>query len=205
VRGKIAARESYDELTLLMEAGDWQQVNPEARVIRKQLDLYQYDLKESTVESRPSLIGTASGGVRNGYQPDIDQFRLNGSVGVGLNIPILSGDRPKLRQKLTQVQIDATKASLKTLENNIQKDLATVQEDYKNLQEKIKNTSVLVSQAERAYSLAQVRFKEGLITNVELLTSQTNVEDAKLQLVQLQYQTQLDKLESHKVVGTRLF
>jgi outer membrane protein TolC len=40
---------------------------------------------------------------------------------------------------------------------------------------------------------------------VELLTAQTNVEDAKLQLVQLQYQTQLDKLESHKVVGTKLF
>ncbi len=128
-------------------------------MIQKQLDVYQFDLKESAVESRPSLTGTASGGVRNGYQPDIDQWRLNGSFGVGLNIPILSGDRPKLRQKLTQVQIDATKASLKTLENNIQKDLATVQEDYKNLQEKIKNTSVLVSQAERAYSLAQVRFK----------------------------------------------
>lgn len=205
VRGKIPARESYDELTLLMEAGDWMKINPEARVIQKRLDVYQYDLKESGIESRPSLTGTASGGVRNGYQPDIDQWRLNGSVGVGLNIPILSGDRPKLRQKLTQVQIDATKASLKTLENNIQKDLATVQEDYKNLQEKIKNTSVLVTQADRAYSLAQVRFKEGLITNVELLTAQTNVEDAKLQLVQLQYQTQLDKLESHKVVGTKLF
>lgn len=203
--GKIPARESYDELTLLMEAGDWKSINPEAKVIQKQLDVYQYDLKESAVESRPSFTGTASGGVRNGYQPDIDQFRINGSVGVGLNIPILSGDRPKLRQKLTQVQIDATKASLTTLENNIRKDLATVQEDFRNLQEKIKNTSVLVSQAERAYSLALVRFKEGLITNVELLTAQTNVEDAKLQLVQLQYQTQLDKLESHKVVGTKLF
>ncbi|MGN6419050.1 MAG: TolC family protein [Pseudobacter sp.] len=203
--GKILARDSYDELTLLMDAGDWKNINPEAKLIRKRLDVYQYDLKESAVESRPSLTGTASGGVRNGFQPDIDQFRLNGSVGVGLNIPILSGDRPKLRQKLTQVQIDATKASLTTLENTIRKDLATVQEDFRNLQEKIKNTSVLVSQAERAYSLAQVRFKEGLITNVELLSAQTNVEDAKLQLVQLQYQTQLDKLESHKVVGTKLF
>lgn len=204
-RGKIPASDNYAELNLLIETGDWMKINPEARVIQKQLELYQFDLKESTVESRPSLTGNAGGGVKNGYQPDIDQWRLNGSVGVGLSIPILSGDRPKLRQKLTQVQIDASKASLKTLENNIQKDLATVQEDYKNLQEKIKNTSVLVSQAERAYTLAQVRFKEGLITNVELLTAQTNVEDAKLQLVQLQYQTQLDKLESHKVVGTKLF
>ncbi|NML19792.1 TolC family protein [Pseudoflavitalea sp. G-6-1-2] len=203
--GKIPARENYDDLTLLLESGDWKSINPEARTIQKKLEVFDYDLKESSVNSRPSLTGSAAGGVRNGFQPDIDQFRLNTSVGVGLSIPILSGDRPKLRQKLTQVQIDAAKLSLNTLENNIKKDLATVQEDYRNLQTKLKTTSVLVSQAERAYTLAQVRFKEGLITNVELLTAQTNVEDAKLQLVQLQYQTQLDKLESHKVVGTKLF
>lgn len=94
---------------------------------------------------------------------------------------------------------------MQTLESNIRKDLATVQQDYKGLQEKLSNTNVLVQQAERAYKLAQVRFKEGLITNVELLDAQTNVENANLQLVQLQYQAQLDKLESHKVVGSKIF
>ncbi len=203
--GKIPASDTYDGLTLLLDTGDWQSNNPDAKVIQKKLDLYQYDLKSATVNSRPTLSGNASGGYRNGIQPDIDNFRLNGLVGVGLSIPILSTDRPRLRQKLTRVEIETTKLSMQTLGANIQKDLATVQQDYKNLQEKIGNTSVLVQQAEKAYKLAQVRFKEGLITNVELLSTQTNVEDAKLQLVQLQYQSQLDKLESHKVVGTRLF
>jgi outer membrane protein len=36
---------------------------------------------------------------------------------------------------------------------------------------------------------------------VELSGAQTNIEDAKLQ--ELQYQ--LDKLESHKLIGTKLF
>lgn len=205
VHGKIPASDQYGGLTLLMETGDWQRNNPDAKVIQKRLDVFDYDLKAATVNARPTLNGTASGGYKNGIQPDIDEFRLNGAVGVGLSIPILSGDRPKLQQKLKRVEIESTKLSLQTLGANIQKDLATVQEDYKNLQQKIGNTSVLVQQAERAYKLAQVQFKEGLITNVELLTAQTNVEDAKLQLVQLQYQVQLDKLESHKVVGTRLF
>jgi outer membrane protein len=69
----------------------------------------------------------------------------------------------------------------------------------------IKQTSVnlLVQQSEQAYQLAQVRYKAGLITPVEILGAQTNVEEAKLQQVQLQLQ--LDKLESHKLIGTKLF
>jgi outer membrane protein len=71
----------------------------------------------------------------------------------------------------------------------------------------IKQTSInlRVLQSEQAYQLTQVRYKAGLITLVELLGAQTNVEDAKLQQVQLQYQLQLDKLESHKLIGTKLF
>lgn len=208
-KGKIAplGDDAYraNTLNLVLEPGDWKTSNSDAKLIQKQIDVYEFDKKEASISSRPNIMGSASGGVRNGIQPDIDQFRLNGTVGVGLSIPIFSSDRPKLRQKLTQVQIETAKKSMQTLESNIQKDLATVQQDYKGLQEKLGNTNVLVTQAERAYKLAQVRFKEGLITNVELLDAQTNVENAKLQLVQLQYQSQLDKLESHKVVGSKIF
>jgi outer membrane protein len=208
-KGKIAASGdgTYrdDALYLVLEPGNWKATNSDAKLIEKQIAVYEYDKKEASISSRPEITGSASGGVRNGIQPDIDQFRLNGMVGVGIAIPILSSDRPKLRQKLTQVQIESAKRSMQTLESNIQKDLATVQQDYKGIQEKLSNTKVLVTQAERAYKLAQVRFKEGLITNVELLDAQTNVENANLQLVQLQYQAQLDKLESHKVVGSKIF
>jgi outer membrane protein TolC len=208
-RDKIAASgtDTYreDALNLVLEPGNWKAVNSDAKLIEKRIAVFEYDKKEASISSRPNIMGSASGGVRNGIQPDIDQFRLNGTVGVGIAIPILSSDRPKLRQKLTQVQIETAKRSMQTLESNIQKDLATVQQDYKGIQEKLSNTNVLVLQAERAYKLAQVRFKEGLITNVELLDAQTNVENARLQLVQLQYQAQLDKLESHKVVGSRIF
>lgn len=209
VKGKVAAvgntTYSGDALNLVLEPGDWKTNNSDAKLIQKQINVFQYDLKEANVESRPTIMGSASGGVKNGMQPNIEQFRLNSMVGVGVSIPIISSDRPKLRQKMTNVQIETARKSLQTLESNIQKDLATVQQDYKSLQEKIGNTSVLIQQAERAYKLAQVRFKEGLITNVELLDAQTNVENANLTLVQLQYQVQLDKLESHKVVGTKIF
>lgn len=208
-QGRIPASDAgtyrEDALNLVLEPGDWKRTNYDAQQIEKQIAVYELEKKESVIDARPNITGTASGGVRNGIQPDIDQFRLNGGFGVGISIPILSSDRPKLRQKMSQVQIETARRSMQTLESNIQKDLATVQQDFKGIQEKLGNTNVLVVQAQKAYKLAQVRFKEGLITNVELLDAQTNVENAELQQVQLQYQAQLDKLESHKVVGSKIF
>jgi outer membrane protein TolC len=77
--------------------------------------------------------------------------------------------------------------------------------DHATTSVKLENTIQLIAQAEQAYALAAIRYKEGLITNTELLGVQNNVEDA--QLLKLQYQFQLLnlKLESHKIVGTHLY
>ena len=203
--GVVKGQGVQDDLPLIKEGGDWQNSNPEAKIINRKLELFNYDLKAAQINDRPNIFASASGGFRNGYVPDINPLRLNGSLGVGVSVPILSASRPKLQQKLTQVNIEATKKSLTTLENNINKDLATIGEDYKTLDQKLQNSKLLVTQAEKAYELAQTRYKEGLITNVELNIIQNSVEDANLNLLQTQYMMVLDKLESHKVVGTKLY
>jgi outer membrane protein len=203
--GVVKGEGVQDDLQLLSQSGDWKSVNPEAKIISRRLELYNYDLKSAMVNDRPNIFAQASGGFRNGYVPDINPLKLNGSVGVGVSVPILSASRPKLQQKLTQVNIETTKMSLTTLENNINKDLASIGEDYKTLDQKLVNSKLLVEQAEKAYQLAQTRYKEGLITNVELNIIQNSVEDANLNLLQTQYLMVLDKLESHKVVGTKLY
>jgi len=50
-----------------------------------------------------------------------------------------------------------------------------------------------------------VRFKNGLLTSAELVDAQSNVEDARLTQIQLEYQLQLDRLESQKIVGTKIW
>ena len=105
----------------------------------------------------------------------------------------------------TEVNTEATKKSLQTLAYNVKKDLIQIASDHKTISIKLENTLQLIEQAEQAYALAKIRYKEGLITNTELLGIQNNVEDA--QLLKLQYQFQLLnlKLESHKIAGTHLY
>lgn len=196
-----------DAITIIADLNQtsWKNTNPQAIILQKQIDLYKYDIKEAAMINKPAIMANGSTGVRNGFVPEINKPFWNINAGVGINVPLFVGHRVKLQQKLSQINIETANKSLQTIASTIQKDLATVQADYKNLQQKLDNTNVLVQQAQKAYDLGLVRFKEGLITNVELLGVQTNVEDARLQQVQLQYQLQLDRLESHKITGVKIF
>jgi len=205
VHGRISSNDIIDPLYLVVSDSNWLSTNPEARIINRKLELLNYDYQGAKVNIRPSLYGTVFGGIKNGYVPDVTQPRANGGAGLGISIPIISASRPKLQQQLTLVNIETQRKSLNTLRANINKDLATIQKDYETLEGKQTNTEVLVKQAERAYVLAQSRYKEGLITSVEMNLIQNSVEDAEINLIQIRYLMLLDKLESHKTIGTKLY
>ena len=197
---------SFEEnITILKTAGNWKTENAEAKIINRQIELLDYDRQLAMVNNRPSIFASANGGMRNGIQPDINKFQLAGGAGVGVSIPIFSESRPKLQQKLTDVNIQAARLSLNTLEATINKDLASVNQDYLTLSQKLENSKLNVVQANKAFQLAQTRYKEGLITNVELILIQTSVEDADLSVLKFRFLMLMDKLETHKIVGTRLY
>ena len=192
-------------LMLATSSSLWEQKHPEAQLINHKLELLNVENKLVQNTNKPSVFASASTGFRNGIQPDINQIRLTGGAGIGISIPIVSASRPKLQQQLIAVNAEVTKKSLQTLAYNVQKDLIQIAADHKTITIKLENTFQLIEQAEQAFALAKIRYKEGLITNTELLGIQNNVEDA--QLLKLQYQFQLLnlKLESHKVAGTHLY
>jgi len=192
-------------LMLATSSSLWEQKHPEAQLINHKLELLNVENKLVQNTNKPSVFASASTGFRNGIQPDINQIRLTGGAGIGISIPIVSASRPKLQQQLIAVNAEVTKKSLQTLAYNVQKDLVQIAADHKTITIKLENTLQLIEQAEQAFALAKIRYKEGLITNTELLGIQNNVEDA--QLLKLQYQfTLLNlKLESHKIAGTHLY
>lgn len=206
-KGKIKSSEVNTSLALVTNdsTSDWQSSSLEVQQIKHRLQGLDVDYKNATLMNRPSVFGQAAGGIKNGYQPEIQRMLPNAAIGVGISIPIFSANRPQLQKKLTQINIDAAKQSLQTLQENVHKDLADVNEDYRNMQEKLENTKVLVQQAQKAYELAQVRFKNGLITSAELVAAASNIEDARLGQIQLEYQMQLDKLQSQKIIGARIW
>ena len=67
------------------------------------------------------------------------------------------------------------------MENDVEQALA----DLQSSRLRLKLTDVQIQQAQHAYDVSVVRYKNGAATNLDVLTAQSALEQAKLQQAQL--------------------
>ena len=143
-------------------------------------DLRYQSIKSST---NPTLNFLASAGYKNGYVPDLNDLKANFVVGLGVKIPIFDANRKKFNLKqvtaFKQSSLYDIEVSKRNIANEVIEDNAQLNADRK----KIKQNQIQVDLATKALSIAQVNFKEGAITNIDLLDATTNLSESKLLLL----------------------
>ncbi len=179
--------------------------NLDIKVLNDRLETANWDVKIAKRGWLPSLAANASAGYKNGYVPDINKLLFNYNVGVGLNIPIFSSARPNYQTKIAKISLQANTYALQAQKLNLNKDIAQAKNDVNATQSKLLNYQLQVEQANEALSLANTRYRGGVITNLELLTAQTNLQDAQLGKIQLEYNLLLSKLDLNRIGGTKFW
>lgn len=149
----------------------------------------------------PTIMLNGSVGEKNGYMPNVNQLRFNLAAGLSVNIPLYAGKRYDLQRKAAQVNLEATKYNLTAVNENLQKDIESVKIDIKSNQQLLENVGLQVTQAERALTIAKNRLANGTITNVELESAQTGIEEARLSQLNYQFQLFMNQLELKRLVG----
>jgi len=136
------------------------------------------------------------------------QVRNNFGNGIGLNIsvPIFNGgsartnwQRAKLNIKTYELQTEQDNLTLK-------QDIYKAYTDVITSVEKFNAATKTVEATEKAFDFANKRYGIGLLSTIELLTTQTNLFSARLQrsLAQYDYVFKLKVLEFYKGRGIRL-
>ena len=108
--------------------------------------------------------------------PD-DDWRQNWTVGVGLTLPIFNGGRIRANARIARADADEAKAALRLSEELAALDLASTRSDLTAARVEWETSGRTIEQAQRAYEIAELRYSEGLSTQLEL-------SDARLQLAQ---------------------
>ena len=133
-----------------------------------------------------------------------DNFRQN--VGIQMNIPLFNNgvartnwERSKLNVSSLQLQKDQALLTLK-------QDIYTAYNDASSSIQKYFSGKKSVQTAEKAYEFAQKRYDLGLLTTIDLLTNQNNLNRARVALAQAQvdYVFRLKLLEFYKGQGLKL-
>ena len=179
--------------------------NFDIKVLNDKLATSNWDVKIAKRGWLPQLVASASAGYKNGFVPDINKLMLNYNVGVGLSVPIFSSARPNYQTKIAKINLQASTYALEAQKLSLNKDIAQAKNDVDATQRKLKNYELQVEQASEAVSLASTRYKGGVITNLELLTAQTNLQDAQLGKIQLEYSLLLSKLDLNRIGGTKFW
>lgn len=153
----------------------------------------------------PSIGFSGSAGYKNGYPLNVEQLRANMVAGVNIVAPIYSGKRYKLQNQLAQLNLNASRYAVDNANAQLRQSIALINADIRSNQTRLANLETQVLQARKALEIANARLRNGVITNVELQSAETGVEEAELGRLNFQYQLLLNQLELKRLLGEPLF
>jgi outer membrane protein TolC len=163
------------------------------------------DIVVNNLAGRPSLSFSGSAGYRNGYLPEINTPKFNVAAGVALNVPIYSGRRYQLQNQAAQLNLNASRYAVENANAQLRQTIAQLNADIRSNQTRLANLETQVQQSRQALQIANARLRNGVITNVELQSAETGVEEAELGRLAFQYQLLLNQLELKRILGEPLF
>ena len=187
--------------------GDVQSVlaqNKDVQLAQDRVRQAETDILANNAGSRPNLSFTGLAGYRNGYLPEINLPRFNIAAGVALTVPIYSGRRNQLQNQAAQLTLIANRYAVENANAQLRQNIALVNADIRSNQTRLANLDTQVQQARKALQIANARLRNGVITNVELQSAETGVEEAELGRLNFQYQLLLNQLELKRLLGEGL-
>jgi outer membrane protein TolC len=129
-----------------------------------------------------------------GGLPAFGDFRTNWTVGATAQVPIFTGGRLKADEAAARADLAETRARLQ-----LSRELATLEDASSRLQladarAAWEATAGVVQQAQRAYEIAELRYREGLSTQLELSDARLLLQQAQANRVQAARDVQLARV-----------
>jgi outer membrane protein len=144
----------------------------------------------------PSVALTSSYG-RVAYPPGFGfpaDFRTNWTVGVSGSIPILTGGRIKAEEMGARADLEESRSRLEQAQKIATLDEESTRTDLVAARAAWDATAGTVQQAQRAYEIAELRFREGLGTQLELSDSRVLLQQAEANRAQAARDYQLVRI-----------
>ena len=131
-------------------------------------------------QNNPIINVFASAGGKNGYIPDLNVIKANYVAGIGLKIPVFDGSRNKNNLLIAKSSILTSGFETELVRRNITDEIvenaASLQASFR----KIDQYEIQLKQAINAFNLAEINYKSGAITNLDMLDATTTVSECKL-------------------------
>jgi outer membrane protein TolC len=130
----------------------------------------------------PTLGGTLNynqAGFATGFWPESNGWFDDFNVGFGVRWPLFTGGRILGQRRAAQADLQIAEESLKLTREQAALDNVSVTSRLVEAEDNAQATQSVVEQAQRAYEIAELRFREGLSTQTELQDVRIQLEAAR--------------------------
>ncbi len=111
--------------------------------------------------------------------PELDGFRDNWTVGAALQIPVFTGGRIRGEVLSAEANVNEARAQLEQVRELAELDTRSAFSQLEAARATWEASSGTVEQAERAYQIAEIRFREGISTQLELTDARILLEQSR--------------------------
>jgi outer membrane protein TolC len=158
-------------------------------------------VQKTKLENMPTLGVQATGGAKNGILPNVSSFQGDWTAGVEATVPIFDGNRAKYHRLAAEADVDAADAGISDLAQRIRTQVLQTKSDVEAAYAKLDLSAVQVQLAERALTIAHIKYEAGVITNIDVLDAEKDFSQAKLAYVSGQYQYLLNLYNLDQATG----
>ena len=158
----------------------------------------------ASLADRPTLNLFVSYGFKNGYEPNLDVLRGNWAAGLSANIPIFDGNLKDAKVEEAEANIKSVSANILEIERNIKTDVRQAIADYTSNTDKFKTAKLQVDQAKQAVERAEIRYRDGVITNLDLIDAETSLSEAELLSLRVSYQNVINIYSLKEAIGEQI-
>jgi outer membrane protein TolC len=153
----------------------------------------------------PVLSAFASGGWKNGYIPDLKTPKANYALGLSLHIPIYDASRTKLNTQLAGSSIQSNLYDVDLTKRTITNEVMESINVLKAAISKSQLFEMQLSQAKKALQLADLKFKSGTLTNLDLLDAENAESESRLQFLKARIDRVVSAYKVKAALGMNLY
>ena len=177
----------------------------EMKLARQKAKLAELNYSLTHSENNPVVNAFASGGIHNGYFPNMYDPKANFVAGLGLKVPIFDGKRNKYKLVEAKSSILVIDQETEISRRNIIDEVIEGQTNLRAAQKKVEQSQLQLRQSIQAYEMAKARFDAGVITNLELLDGSTSVSESSLLLLKSKIDYTVNVFRLRAAIGERLY
>ncbi|WP_321517606.1 TolC family protein [uncultured Bacteroides sp.] len=177
----------------------------EMKMAKEKTELENLNFSAIKSANNPVINAFGSAGFKNGYSPDLNQMKGNFVVGVGVKVPLFDAKRTKYNLQASKSNLISSQYETEIVRRKIVNEVVGAQSDIDASKKKVTQFEMQLAHALQAFELAKTSFKNGVITNLDLLDSETAVSESRLQLLKSRLDNLISVLKLKVAVGNHIY